>query len=82
MKQSEIGEVSFQNIVDYYGKDNLIVADSGAMQKSSAVTVSHSISNTAQTKGFRNRRGTIRRTVRCIYSLYAVRRRCVGYCLL
>ena len=45
LKQSEIGEVSFQNIVDYYGEDNLIVADSGAMQKSSAVTVSHSISN-------------------------------------
>ena len=53
LKQSEIGEVTFQNVVDYYGKDNLIVADSGAMQKSSAVTVSHSISNTAQTKGFR-----------------------------
>ncbi len=53
LKQSEIGEVTFQNVIDYYGKDNLIVADSGAMQKSSAVAVSHSISNTAQTKGFR-----------------------------
>lgn len=53
LTQSGVTELTFQDIINYYGEDNLTIAQSDDSVTPNAVMVSHTIGGEVETKGFK-----------------------------